>query len=87
MKLQIRSDLYSTGRRQDYGKVGNIQLDSKIISENKNKMITLSMKRNKSQEVVSPVKKKKNSYKEKKDFSKMSASDILKEIDYILKTY
>ena len=89
MQLQIRSDLFSGSRNNiHYGKqTKNIQEEAKIFIIPDNKMVTLSMKRKRTQEVGTSSKKNKFSRNGKKDFTRMSAADILHEIDSILGTY
>ena len=87
MQLKIRSDLFSSNSNLYYGtEAKNIQEDAKHFIIPDNKMVTLSMKRKRIEEVGSSSKK--NTFSRSgKDFTNMSAVDILQEIDSILGTY
>ena len=89
MQLEIRSDLFSGSRNNiQYRKqTKNIKEEAKISIIPDNKMVTLSMKRKRTAKCESSSGKKKLSGTEKKDFTNMSAADILQEIDRILKKY
>jgi hypothetical protein len=89
MKFQIRSDLYSGSsvNINNVTQMKNIQEDAKIFIIPDKKMVTLSMKRKRTEENNSSSWGKKLSGREKKDFTNMSATDILQEIDRIIKAY
>ena len=88
MQLKIRSDLFSSNSNLHYGtQAKNIQEDAKHFIIPDNKMVTLSMKRKRTVEAGSSPKKNTFSRYGKKDFKKMSAADILQEIDSILESY
>ena len=88
MQLEIRSDLFSGSRNNiQYRKqTKNIKEEAKISIIPDNKMVTLSMKRKRTKHVGGSSKK--NTFSRSgKDFTNMSAVDILQEIDSILGTY
>ena len=88
MQFKIRSDLFSSNSNLHYGtQANNIQEDAKLFIIPDNKMVKLSMKRKRIEEVGSSSKKNTFTRNGKKDFTEMSAADILQEIDIILELY
>ena len=88
MQLKIRSDLFSSNSNLYYGtEAKNIQEDAKMFIIPDNKMVTLSMKRKRIEDVCSSSKKNTFTRNGKKDFTEMSAADILQEIDILLESY
>merc|ERR1712086_818541 len=91
MHLQVRADLYSENS-QHFGTTRNIQEIPPSSSIPDSKMVKLSMKRKRTTNNQISSEKKKVSKKDKslnqpkQIFAKMSATELLQEIDNVLQT-